>query len=269
MQKLAEGGLGEPRAGVLSGVWAPAHLARAVRGLLLRTRSAGLSIRPAGCMRVSHAFLATRAGVDVARAQRRGLGWDVTSVLAGARIRAVASEGGARAFAGGDGLWSSDDGGATWRRAGLEGHEVTAIAARGDIVVAGTKPVGVWSSTDGGASWRDARLPRAWWWWTPSESPLTPYVQAVAISAAAIVVGIEVGGVLTSRDGGASWTRARGALLDRHSLAADPFDPERFWQGGAGTTHGATSADGGRTWRKIKGVRGRRYGWAAAADGEG
>lgn len=193
------------------------------------------------------------------------------SVLAGAGIRALAADPAriGRVFAGGTGAWRSDDAGATWRRAGLDGRTVTALAARGDSVIAGLKPAGVAWSADGGATWTERPFPRRWWWFTPSEMPLTPYVQALAISAADpahVVAGVEVGGVHVTRDGGRTWARARGAILDCHSLAAHPEEGERFAQGGAGLAFGARSADGGATWAKAPRASPRSYGWAALCD---
>ena len=62
-----------------------------------------------------------------------------------------------------DGVVRSDDGGRTWRRAGLDGEHVTAVAVgparNGDgarsehVVYAGMEPSAVWRSADQGGSW--------------------------------------------------------------------------------------------------------------------
>jgi hypothetical protein len=95
-------------------------------------------------------------------------------------------------------------------------------------------------------------------------------VQAIALSSTepnVINVGIETGGVMHSSDGGKTWTRARGALYDCHSLAAHPSNGARFFQGGAGFGRAAaTSSDGGRTWRKCESGSKLNYGWAVCAD---
>lgn len=216
---------------------------------------------------MSLVFLSTR-GHDVARLPFGAPGDVAESVLAGARIRALAVDAldPRRVYAGGNGVWRSEDAGATWTGPLFEGRDVTSLAARGGLVVAGLRPAALAMSEDRGATWRERPLPRAWWWWTPSETPMTAYVQAVALSEAALVVGVEVGGVLASHDGGRTWTKGKGAILDCHGLCADPHDARRFWQAGAGLSHAATSDDGGRTWRKARGLRSHAYGWAVAAD---
>lgn len=227
---------------------------------------------PAGApsRRVAPTLLATR-GADVARATLSNGTWRVESTLAGAPVRALCADPAtsARAWAGGDGAWRSDDAGATWRRAGLEDREVTAIAARGRVVVAGLKPVGIAWSDDAGATWSEQPFPKKWWWFSPSELPMTPYVQALALSPtdpSRCVAGVEVGGVHVTRDAGRTWTRGKGAVLDCHALAAHASEGERFAQGGAGTTFGAASADGGATWTKAPRFGKHAYGWAVATD---
>lgn len=210
-------------------------------------------------------FLATD-GMGVVRAARGGDGWSRSRVLDGARFRALAVD--ARwVFAGGDGVWRSEDAGATWRRAGLEGRTVTTLAARGDLLVAGLKPAGIAVSADRGATWSDRAFPKKWWWFTPSERPMHPYVQALAIPRpGTIVAGVEVGGVWWSQDDGATWTPSRGAILDCHALAAHPRDPDVVAQGGAGLAPAAMSRDGGRTFATVAAPAGRRYGWAVAVE---
>ncbi len=244
------------------------HEGRVHEGRVVQFRHKGEGRLEGGCgvwPFMDPVFLATRGGRDVAHAQRTGNSWRVDAVLAGARIRALHASG-PDVWAGGDGLWRSSDSGRSWKRAGFEGHTVTAVAGRGSRLVVGLKPAAVAVSEDAGLTWQNMRLPRAWWWFTPSERPISPYVQALALSEESIVAGIEVGGIVVSQDGGASWRRAKGAILDCHGLASDPRDPLCFWQAGAGTSHAATTRDGGLTWKKVGGLRSHPYGWAVVAD---
>jgi hypothetical protein len=83
------------------------------------------------------------------------------------------------------------------------------------------------------------------------------------------VVGIEVGGVLVTSDGGDSWRVGRGAIYDCHTLATHPHDGMRFYQGGAGLGKCTrTSSDGGETWRGPRSADDRTYGWATVGDPE-
>ncbi len=212
------------------------------------------------------AFILATRGHDVARAECDATGSPATSVLADARARCLAAEG-RFVFAGGDGVHRSTDAGATWSPTGLGGREVASIACRGDVVLAGLRPAGVAVSRDGGATWEDAAFASRWWWWTPSERPFTPYVQALAILGPdTFLAGVEVGGVWRTGDGGRTWSRAKGAILDCHALAAHGTDPNYAYQGGAGVSCGALSRDGGVSWSRIRGAGKHRYGWAVAGD---
>jgi len=176
----------------------------------------------------------------------------------------------------GRGVLRSDDGGVSWRPAGLAGQVVKAIAAspsEPDVVYAGTRPALVFVTRDGGATWVELtgfRRMRSFWWFSPAEPPFSAYVQAIALSPSdpkVIVVGIELGAVVRSADGGQTWQGHRpGALRDCHSLTFHARDGDWVYEGGgtgAGTAH---SRDGGRTWRQPRDGLDRHYGWAVAAD---
>lgn len=169
----------------------------------------------------------------------------------------------------GDGVYRSDDRGESWRRAGLEGRIVKALAVGGDgTVYAGTKPPGLFVSRDGGANWRELEsfsAMRRWFWWQPAEKPHTPYVDAIAVAAGVLLVGIEGGRILRSTDGGETWARIRrGVSADCHALAFHPHEPG--WAYEAAGFGASFSRDGGATWtRSVEGLQGR-YAMAIAAD---
>lgn len=200
---------------------------------------------------------------------------EAARALPGFDVRALAADGASGLlFAGGrGGVRRSRDGGRTWEEAGLAGADVRALAAARDLLVAGTKPARLHASRDGGATWTELagfrRAPGRWRWWSPAEPPGTAYVSALALGDGSLHAGIEVGGVVSSFDGGATWSRAKGAILDCHTLCGHARDPSRLYQGGAGLRAStAVSDDGGRSFRKLPGWPGRSYGWAAAGDAD-
>src|SRR5207248_1424966 len=80
-----------------------------------------------------------------------------------------------------------------------------------------------------------------------------------------LLVGIELGGLMRSSDGGASWQDHRpGAQPDVHSLAWHPRAPGRAYEAGGGGT--ASSVDAGETWRPADDGRDRNYAWSVAVD---
>jgi photosystem II stability/assembly factor-like uncharacterized protein len=80
-----------------------------------------------------------------------------------------------------------------------------------------------------------------------------------------LAVGIELGGVMRSRDGGASWVDHNPqAHSDAHQLLTHPLAPERLYEAaGQGI---ARSEDRGDTWRRLDGALDRHYAWAEAID---
>jgi photosystem II stability/assembly factor-like uncharacterized protein len=126
----------------------------------------------------------------------------------------------------------SVDGGRTWAQVadGLAGTQVTALAAAGGTLVAGTDPAELLVSRDGGATWRQGQSLRempGYDRWTYPLPPHTPHVMVIVPHPAepdVLYAGIEVGGVVRSDDGGATWrvvgSRAPGDVHpDIHGLA--------------------------------------------------
>lgn len=185
-------------------------------------------------------------------------------------VRALVAVGGV-VYAGtqGDGVFRSDDAGESWQHAGLAGAIVKAFAVAEDgTVYAGTKPPALFVSRDRGANWRELEslaAMRRWFWWQPAEKPHTPYVDALAVSPEALLVGIEGGRILRSVDGGETWRRIRsGVAADCHALAVHPH--EAGWAYEAAGFGASFSRDGGATWtRNVEGLDGR-YAMAIGVD---
>ena len=224
-------------------------------------------------------LLATNSS-GVSRATLVGDTWSVERIATPSRVYTLAADPLAKnvVFAGTrSGVFRSEDAGRTWVPTGVGPMDVRAMAAspaRQGLVFAGTRPCALFVSRDGGASWTELpslrAIARRRAFFSPAEWPPIPYVSAIALSAGdanRIVVGFEVGGVVVSADGGATWRAGRGAIYDCHSLVAHARDPMRFYQGGAGFNKaGRTSTDGGATWTGPRSENGLAYGWASVGD---
>jgi hypothetical protein len=112
-------------------------------------------------------------------------------------------------------------------------------------------------------------LPSAPTWSFPPR-PWTSHVRAIALSYAdpnLVVVGIELGGVLRSADGGETWQDQRpGAQPDCHSLFAHSGAPELLYEAGGGGF--AQSTDFGDSWDGADGGMDLHYVWGLAVDTE-
>jgi photosystem II stability/assembly factor-like uncharacterized protein len=216
-----------------------------------------------------------------------GQGWEAIASLdgSGAQCVAVDPHDPDRVFVGtfDKGLWRSRDGGATWQRVGAgpdgiaEGrvlsvavspsHRVNGLAA----IYAGTEPSRLYRSEDDGASWRDfsrlPELPSSTTWSFPPR-PWTHHVRWIGLhhhDPALIFAGIELGGVMRSRDGGEAWEdRKPGSYHDSHAILTHPLDAGRVYEAAGGGA--ALSRDGGDTWRTVDEGRDRHYVWGLAVD---
>lgn len=140
-----------------------------------------------------------------------------------------------RTFAGtGAGLYASDDGGESWSCVGLTEYEVWQVRAAPDgVLYAGTQPARLFRSTDNGDSWAEvesfANAPEAATWGIPLDPPLPGRARAIVIDRedpTKIWVGVEVGGIMCSTNGGDTWTLARpGDNPDLHMMYAHPTNP--------------------------------------------
>src|SRR5438876_9440753 len=121
------------------------------------------------------------------------------------------------------GVRRTTDGGRAWTDCALPEPVVfsLAVSAAGGAVYAGTEPSRLFRSDDGGETWRELdallELPSRPSWSFPPR-PWTSHVRWIAPSpydANLLLVGIELGGLMRSIDGGASWQDHRpGAQRD-------------------------------------------------------
>ena len=179
-----------------------------------------------------------------------------------------------------DGLYATDDGGETWREAweGIADARVMAVSVSPShqaggisVVYAGTEPSNLYRSEDGGRTWQLLpelrRLPSEPRWSFPPR-PWTHHVRTIALHPTdpdSLVVGIELGGVMRSFDGGATWIDHNPAAhSDAHQLLTHPLAPDRVYEvAGQGI---AVSTDRGESWHRLDAGLDRHYAWATAAD---
>ena len=220
-------------------------------------------------------YLATGDGlVVVGRREER---WRADRQLVGLPTQCVAAdpERGEDLYCGtfGEGLWVSHDTGATWQRAGegIPYGDVMAVAVNAGVVWAGTEPSALFRSEDGGRTWQEhpalRQLPSAPTWSFPPR-PWTHHVRWIApdpVVDGRLFVAIELGGVMRSLDGGATWEdRKPGSQADAHTLGTHPLAPGRVYEAAGGGY--AESRTGGATWRGDDDGLEHFYLWGLAVD---
>jgi photosystem II stability/assembly factor-like uncharacterized protein len=195
----------------------------------------------------------------------------------GAQCLAVDPEDADTVYAGlrNGGVRRTTDAGRTWVDCAVPESAVFSLAVSSvdGAVYAGTEPSRLFRSDDGGGTWRELagllELPSRPTWSFPPR-PWTSHVRWIAPSphrADVILVGIELGGLMRSTDGGETWQDHRpGAQPDVHSLAWHPRIVGRAYEAGGGGT--AWSEDAGESWHPADEGRDRHYTWAVAVDPE-
>jgi photosystem II stability/assembly factor-like uncharacterized protein len=168
-------------------------------------------------------------------------------------------------FAGthGDGLYASEDGGATWERrdngiASPDIYGLNYVQAGNEVrIYAGTEPAHLYVSTDTGKSWTELPTLRD----VPSVKnstfpgpPHEAHVKNIMFdpqSADTIYAGVEVGGAFKSTDAGKTWTELTGYYEDVHRLQLTPAKPQDVYMAtGRGIYH---SPDKGSSWEQFTG----------------
>jgi photosystem II stability/assembly factor-like uncharacterized protein len=223
------------------------------------------------------ARLYASTGDAIARLDESNGAWTVATSLEGSTAQCLAADprDGDVAYAGlrEGGVRRTSDGGRTWVDCGLPAPAVfsLAVSPADGAVYAGTEPSALFRSDDGGSTWRELtallELPSRPTWRFPPR-PWTSHVRWIAPSpddADLLLVGIELGGLMRTRDRGASWQDHRpGAQRDVHSLAWHPRVGGRAYEAGGGGS--AWSDDGGDTWTPADTGRDRNYTWSVAVE---
>ena len=220
-------------------------------------------------------FIAT--GQSFAHLTESSDGWHLKTQLVGEGVRSITADPADASilYAGTpeNGLWKSADRGRTWENMDLPESNVysVAVSPADGSVFAGTEPSMLFKSIDGGQTWDELsalrEIPSAPTWSFPPR-PWTSHVRWIAPNPQdpdLLLAGIELGGVMSTRDGGKTWhDHPAGAVKDAHELAWHPTDASRAYEAGGGGA--AWSADWAGTWSPADAGRSHHYVWALAVD---
>ncbi len=223
------------------------------------------------------ARLYAATGDSIVRLDETADAWRVETFLAGSRAQCLAldPDDAETVYAGlrEGGVRRTRDGGRTWVDCALPEPGVfsLAVSAADGAVYAGTEPSRLFRSDDRGETWRELdallELPSRPSWSFPPR-PWTSHVRWIAPHpqrAQLILVGIELGGLMRSLDGGESWEDHRpGAQRDVHSLAWHPNRQGNAYEAGGGGA--AFSDDLGESWQPADDGRDRHYTWSVAVE---
>ena len=165
------------------------------------------------------------------------------------------------------GVYRTDDGGRSWNC--LESyptdyaHSVLAHPSEPETVYAGSEPAAVFESKDGGTTWQEClgfqAVPEADQWFFHAETR-DSHVRDLRVSpgdADHLYAGIEVGGMVRSRDGGTSWQQLPGLDDDIHCVTISADHPQRVYVATASAPF--RSDDEGDHWELINSGLQRRY----------
>ncbi len=150
----------------------------------------------------------------------------------------------------GGGVFRSDDGGHTWRPAGLAGQAVRALAQAGsnpELLVAGTLD-GVYRTTDAGKSWQ--RI-------SPAGHEEIRNLDSVAIAPhnPDIIYAGTFHLPWKTTDGGHRWVSIHEGMIedsDVMSILVDRSDPQRIYASACSGIY--RSENGAALWKKIQGI---------------
>jgi photosystem II stability/assembly factor-like uncharacterized protein len=223
-------------------------------------------------------YVGTTGGVyRLTEATIEPLGLDAERVWA---IHAWRDDGRTAVLAGsyGNGMYRSADSGRTWEAANV-GLTASAFRCIGPdplnpgTIFAGAEPARIYRSGDGGRTWQElagiTRVPGYDKWFLPysPRAGAIRNVYAPADRTGRLFASIEVGGLLRSDDGGATWTCA--PVIDDediHHITGHPARPDLLYAslGYASVSHRwhdderhqfggiGRSRDGGKTWQKLE-----------------
>ena len=138
-------------------------------------------------------------------------------------------------FAGtGSGLYRSTNQGQSWDLLGFEDMEIWQIRESGERIWVSTQPAGLYCSDDQGLTWTGIdtfnEAPEKARWCIPVEPVLPGRARALVIDREdprRMLVGVEVGGIMRTEDGGATWEMVLpGDNPDLHMIFQHPTESD-------------------------------------------
>jgi hypothetical protein len=163
-----------------------------------------------------------------------------------------------------DGGYRTEDGGRSWQKV-LDGDVRTFTVDPHDerVVYAGTGPIRLFRSEDNGVSWEPldsllelpAEVQKQWTVPEAYRGVIPPHVRYIFVhpdDTRVIFVVLEHGGIVLSRDGGATWKDASSGIpyLDMHLLRNFPGSKERYYVSSARGFF--RSDDEGHEWHRVE-----------------
>ena len=156
-----------------------------------------------------------------------------------------------------DGIFASVDGGQDWQRRddGLTQKDVYSLAASpvsGNIrIFAGTEPAHLFASDDLGHRWTELSALRSvdtsqWFFPGPPHIAHTKHINFHPNDPNTLFIGIEVGGLQKSVDGGQNFRTVPGMDPDVHRTVFNPLNPDRIYITGGDGIY--VTSDGGERW---------------------
>ncbi len=165
------------------------------------------------------------------------------------------------------GVYRTDDAGLTWRHLAAYptpyAHSVLAHPGEPDTVYVGSEPAAVYRSEDGGKTWEDCRglqdVPESseWGFHAPTRDSHVRDLRAAPDDPNRLYAGIEVGGMVRSSDGGATWKQLPGLNDDIHCVNLSAHRPQSIYVATARAPY--RSDNGGDDWKLINAGIQRRY----------
>ena len=165
------------------------------------------------------------------------------------------------------GVYRTDDGGSTWQRLGSYptdyAHSVLAHSNEPDTVFVGSEPAAIFRSSDGGNTWHEfggfRSVPESteWGFHAPTRDSHVRDLRMAPNDPNCLYAGIEVGGMVSSNDGGDSWKQLPGLDADIHCVNLSGDRPGSVYVATASAPY--RSDDGGRQWELINSGLDRRY----------
>ena len=157
------------------------------------------------------------------------------------------------------GLFRTDDAGETWRSLSSYpsdyAHSVMVHPTDPQLVYAGSEPSAIYRSENGGDSWEECGGFRAvpesanWSFHAPTRESHVRDIRIGPVDHDHMYAGVEVGGVIKSRDGGNSWRQLEGLHDDIHCIGLTPHNAQTVYVATARAPY--RSDDGGDNWQPI------------------